>query len=245
MPYTVQLVRSENIAWHGLREALVRERRGEFRLLPDVDDAPAALAAVATTCPDVVLTRVPVPGMALASFIAALRQVCPRVRIVVLLEDPALLTGKELSGLPTSEVVGALLWSDITTRSIDRWLRTVMAGMNVHSSAIPSAILAARSKHQDTENSAPLRLLLADPNALARAGLKALLDADPRFRVVGSVGRDIVAAARRLQPPLLVADRHGKDSWTGKWSATCAGRFPPAGSASTPRSLSHAPSWRP
>lgn len=54
----------------------------------------------------------------------------------------------------------------------------------------------------------PLRVLLAVPSALSRAGLRALLVADPRFAVVDETSSpdEAVTLARRLRPDLVVLD---------------------------------------
>ena len=57
----------------------------------------------------------------------------------------------------------------------DLRLRTVLAGIKVHSPGLMSIVLAAWSKYGGAEAPAPIRALLADPNTIARAGLKAVL----------------------------------------------------------------------
>lgn len=49
-------------------------------------------------------------------------------------------------------------------------------------------------------------VLLADPNDVARAGLKAWLTEDPRFAIAGDTAGDAVAAAGRLRPDVIVVD---------------------------------------
>jgi DNA-binding NarL/FixJ family response regulator len=56
----------------------------------------------------------------------------------------------------------------------------------------------------------PLTVLLADPDGVVRAGLRALLTDDPRFTVVGEAGADladVVGLAIELAPGLVVLDR--------------------------------------
>jgi DNA-binding NarL/FixJ family response regulator len=52
--YTVLLVRSENLAWEGLRHAL--ETMKDVRVVGDVHDADQALELVAQVQPDLVVT---------------------------------------------------------------------------------------------------------------------------------------------------------------------------------------------
>jgi len=53
-----------------------------------------------------------------------------------------------------------------------------------------------------------MRVLLADDHTIVRQGLRALLEAEPRFEVVGEVsdGREAVAAAQALRPDVVVMD---------------------------------------
>jgi two-component system response regulator NreC len=53
-----------------------------------------------------------------------------------------------------------------------------------------------------------IRILLVDDHSVLRAGLKALLEAEPDFRVVGeaSTGEDGLERAERLKPDVVVMD---------------------------------------
>ena len=53
-----------------------------------------------------------------------------------------------------------------------------------------------------------IRLLLADDHKMLRAGLRALLDAQPDLTVVGEVsnGHEAVLAAQKLQPDVVILD---------------------------------------
>lgn len=59
-----------------------------------------------------------------------------------------------------------------------------------------------------TESSRPLRLLLVDDHEVVRQGLAALLGRRPTFQVVAEAGTmaEAVAAARRMQPDIVVMD---------------------------------------
>lgn len=52
------------------------------------------------------------------------------------------------------------------------------------------------------------RILLVDPHCAARRGLKAFLETDPRFQIVGETenGRDGFGLARRLNPDVVILD---------------------------------------
>jgi len=56
--------------------------------------------------------------------------------------------------------------------------------------------------------SEPIRILLADDHAVLRAGMRALLDAEPDMIVVGeaSEGHECVALAERLRPDVILLD---------------------------------------
>jgi DNA-binding NarL/FixJ family response regulator len=90
--------------------------------------------------------------------------------------------------------------------SIECWLRTVLAGIQVHGPALLTASVAAWARCSDREPEPPLRVLLADPYTLAQAGLKSVLSSDPRFTVIDEVNHGAVAAAQRLQPQFIVLD---------------------------------------
>jgi YesN/AraC family two-component response regulator len=54
----------------------------------------------------------------------------------------------------------------------------------------------------------PLRVVIADDQALVRAGFRMILEADDNIQVVGEAadGEDAVAAVRRFQPDVVLMD---------------------------------------
>lgn len=52
------------------------------------------------------------------------------------------------------------------------------------------------------------RVVIADDHLLTRAGLRAVLETDPRFEVVGEAtnGEEVLALTRRIQPDLVLMD---------------------------------------
>jgi DNA-binding NarL/FixJ family response regulator len=67
-----------------------------------------------------------------------------------------------------------------------------------------------------------IRVLVADDQALVRAGLSALLDAEPDLEVVGTAADGVEALAKARE---LVPDVACLDIWTASRSpARCAGR---------------------
>ncbi|HLT97502.1 MAG TPA: response regulator transcription factor [Acidimicrobiia bacterium] len=53
-----------------------------------------------------------------------------------------------------------------------------------------------------------IRLLIADDQALVRAGFRSILDSDPQLEVTGeaATGREAVAAAKELEPDIVLMD---------------------------------------
>ena len=66
--------------------------------------------------------------------------------------------------------------------------------------------------------SAPVRILLADDHAVLRAGLRALLDAEPDLEVVGeaATGEEAIEKTRELNPT--------SSSWTSRCPASAGSR---------------------
>jgi DNA-binding NarL/FixJ family response regulator len=63
-----------------------------------------------------------------------------------------------------------------------------------------------------------LTVLVADPSALTRAGLVAILRHDRRFRVVGDTAGDPRSLLLRHRPDLLVIDPTGGEGWPDRMS---------------------------
>jgi DNA-binding NarL/FixJ family response regulator len=51
---------------------------------------------------------------------------------------------------------------------------------------------------------ASITVLIADPSEIARAGLRALLGADPHFAIVGETSHDVLELTRSQQPNLII-----------------------------------------
>ena len=54
----------------------------------------------------------------------------------------------------------------------------------------------------------PVRILIADDHEVARRGLRALLESNPRWQIAGEAanGREAVDLATRLKPEIVVLD---------------------------------------
>ncbi len=52
----------------------------------------------------------------------------------------------------------------------------------------------------------PITVLIADPNEISRSGLRALLEADPRFDLVAEATIEPATLAERSQPNLILLD---------------------------------------
>lgn len=69
---------------------------------------------------------------------------------------------------------------------------------------------------------APLRILIVDDHTVVRAGLRALLDGEPGFEVIGETGdgSDAVRLVRRLHPDVVLMDLRLTDTGTGTGTGT-------------------------
>jgi DNA-binding NarL/FixJ family response regulator len=58
------------------------------------------------------------------------------------------------------------------------------------------------------EDTAPVRLLIADDHALVRSGLRVMLKREPGFEIIGEAGngREAVELCRSLEPNLVLMD---------------------------------------
>lgn len=69
-------------------------------------------------------------------------------------------------------------------------------------------MLGTKPKNRETKMSKTVRILLADDHAVLRAGLRALLDAEPGLEVVGeaSTGEEALEKTKELEPDVVVMD---------------------------------------
>ena len=76
------------------------------------------------------------------------------------------------------------------------------------SAFIPRTPARARRRRADARVSEPVRILIADDQALVRGGLRMILDAQPDLEVVGEAadGREALQRARELTPDLVLMD---------------------------------------
>src|SRR5882724_12895083 len=65
-----------------------------------------------------------------------------------------------------------------------------------------------RKPTKETQSSKPVRVLLVEPLATVRAGLKVLLESQPYLSVLGAVGNrnDALCLATEQQPDLILID---------------------------------------
>lgn len=203
----VLIVRSDSVAWDGLHDAICRERRGKFEVVGDVSTANAALEAARVNQPEVVLTTVPVSCMATISFLRELRSACPNARLAIVIDGPSALNNEEYAGLADIPLQGAFLWREISQSTADHWMVAIARGMLIYSPELLDEILGTHRECGTSDaDQHRLKVLLADANALTRAGLRTLLDLDNRFDVVGETSGNVVNVASKLNPDLIVLE---------------------------------------
>src|SRR6185295_15435604 len=74
--------------------------------------------------------------------------------------------------------------------------------------AVPQYTCASRSEGGRQVTPKPLRIVLVDDHPVVLAGLKALVEADADFQIVGEArdGRSALRLAKQLLPDVLVLD---------------------------------------
>jgi DNA-binding NarL/FixJ family response regulator len=73
---------------------------------------------------------------------------------------------------------------------------------------VPGEVMAQAHKPRSPSNPAPVRVLIVDDHALARAGMRQLLRGARQVEVIGEAGdaRDALSMCRRLRPDLVLMD---------------------------------------
>ncbi len=90
-----------------------------------------------------------------------------------------------------------------------------MPSSTVHSAEVPPTSAAGPIDSSPSAPASPLTIVLADDHAVVRSGLRALLNADGRFRVVGEASdvTSILETVRSCRPRVLILDLNfGEDS---------------------------------
>lgn len=208
----VLIIRSNVVAWDGLREEIHCERRGEIEIIAESTSLDDAASLNLSSKPALVLVAIPLPGTTLPATLSTLRRQFPQARLIAIVDDPSSLADDAARSLLAAQFDGALLWNDVKLSTVHECLATALAGIKVISEnfLVPRSSDAGEASGE-ARTGAPIRTLIADPNPVARAGLIALLSRDSRFDVAGETAFDALSAARRLVPELVVLEpsQHG------------------------------------
>ena len=86
--------------------------------------------------------------------------------------------------------------------------RVALYGGTLEAGPAPEPRLRGRGATPDGGRLMPLRVLIADDQAMVRAGFRMILEAEPDMEVVGEAedGEEALAVARRMRPDVVVMD---------------------------------------
>lgn len=185
-----------------------RQHKARLRLPPGVEiigdtDDPREAVALASRCrPDVIVIASVLRGSGSVPVVGELREASPASRIVVVAEGP---TYEERLGYEGLDIFAYLGRDEVSPWTLRQCLDP---------DADPLVVMVSRAAAWPPEarSEPPVTVLVGERGDLIRLGLRALFDADPHFTVVGERMSDLLAAAERFQPDLIVIDPRADDS---------------------------------
>ncbi len=123
--HSMLLIRSENLAWGGLRQEL--EEMRDIRIVGDVRDAATGLRLAAELAPQVIVTGAAVRGsLPPLGLLMALRQQSPRSRIVLMADEPGEISPRELLTIQGLGVDCHLAWNEVDPGRFHRCVLTAV-----------------------------------------------------------------------------------------------------------------------
>ena len=195
--HTLFLVAPRTVEWHVLRETI--QGLPDAELLGDTADADAAVGAILTQRPELVLIAARLNEETTAQYVGALCDGWPACRIVVLTER---FDRPEYRFCARLGVVAYLLREEVDAELLDDCLAGALS---------PKGLLVGRALAFAATAGPPLKVLLAGPHDIAMVGLEALLRRDPRFVLTRIVRQNanLIDAARSASegpPDLIIFD---------------------------------------
>lgn len=192
-PRRVLLVAPRNPTWDALRGFL--STSADVYLIADADEARGALEQAALLQPTTAFIATTLFGVSTVPLVASLREQSAGTCVIIVSES---VRSSDYRRYLRQGVSGYLALNTITAETIEQCLGLRLAADTVLVSRVTEETVA-------DEQAPLLSVLIAERSDIVRQGLCAILAQDTDF-VVTEAKSDFVAAARRLQPDLIIVD---------------------------------------